>query len=106
MTATYKESATCALQGLLWVADMIKQALAPALGGSSLPPTLYADDLENLGKGSWLAFQHLLVANDRSALAACACSHWERKAGLSSCQHGLALPGPPALGMQHAALVA
>ena len=53
-------------QGLLWVSDMIKLALSPVLGsGGRLPPTLYGDDLENLDKGSWLAFQHLLVANDR-----------------------------------------
>ena len=58
-----------AAQGLLWVADMIRLALSPVLGSSGrLPPTLYGDDLEHLDKGSWLAFERLLVANDRWVL--------------------------------------
>ena len=45
---------------------MIRLALSPVLGSSGrLPPTLYGDDLEHLDKGSWLAFERLLVANDR-----------------------------------------
>ena len=53
-------------QGLLWVADMIRLSLSPVLGSRGrLPPTLYGDDLEHLDKGSWLAFERLLVANDR-----------------------------------------
>ena len=57
------------MQGLTWVTEMIRLALGPVLGAhGQLPPTMYGDDLGSLDRGSWLAFERLLVANDRCAV--------------------------------------
>ena len=61
-------TANCCTQGLGWVEEMLRLTVAPAVAETgSVPRIIHADELEFMDKAWWLAFEHVVVANDRWA---------------------------------------
>jgi hypothetical protein len=56
------------MQGLDWVWEMIKLAVAPALPpDKDMPRILFYEELDHMDKASWLGLETVLVATDRCA---------------------------------------
>lgn len=56
------------MQGVPWVVDLVRLALAPGLPpGVDLPVVLFYDELEHLNSTVWLGFERILYIQDRSA---------------------------------------
>ena len=59
------------VQGVSWVVDLVKLALAPALRpGEDLPTVLFYDELETMKATAWLGFERMLYIQDRCASCA------------------------------------
>jgi len=53
-------------QGLDWVWEMLKLALAPAVAENRhLPRLLFYEQLDNFDTSAWLGFEAVLVVHDR-----------------------------------------
>lgn len=66
-----------------WFRELLALAVAPGVrrGGAPVPPIIDHTDLEAFPKLSWLAFENLLVIQDRY-------THSERKTGFVGTDHG------------------
>eukprot|EP00198_Chlamydomonas_reinhardtii_P008302 XP_001697639.1 predicted protein [Chlamydomonas reinhardtii] len=66
-----------------WFKELLALAVAPGVrrGGSPVPPIIDHTDLDAFPKLSWLAFENLLVIQDRY-------THPERKTGFIGADHG------------------
>lgn len=63
-------------QGLDWVWEMVKLAVAPALPpDKDIPRILFYEELDGMDKASWLVLEAALVATDRCSLLACTIYH-------------------------------
>ncbi len=65
-------------QGLDWVWEMVKLAVAPALPpDKDIPRILFYEDLDHMVKASWLVLEAALVATDRCSCVAYFLGHSE-----------------------------
>ena len=59
-----------ASQGMDWVWEVLKLALAPGMpAGVDLPRVVYMEDLEHVGLKRWMCFGAALTVTDRRAAA-------------------------------------